>query len=113
MTAAPSLFLIVGEHDTPVFELDLSGPGGKTGPAAEPANPHLSQFILHAALDSVAEALWHPQPQPMVRAFPLFFFFFFFFFHCRIVPHPSLPMYGLKRTPMRCIYVPDVYILVV
>lgn len=44
-------FVIVGANDQPVYEVDLTGP-------KEQQTQYLHQFVLHAALDAVDEAMW-------------------------------------------------------
>ena len=42
-----NVFMIVAEEDTPVFLCDLTNEGIRDD------SPHLDEFIVHAALDSV------------------------------------------------------------
>lgn len=49
--AAVSTFVIVGQNDHPIYEVDLSGP-------KEQQAQYLHQFVLHASLDAVDEQMW-------------------------------------------------------
>ncbi|KAL6757324.1 component of TRAPP complex, partial [Haematococcus lacustris] len=44
-------FVVVGQQDHPIYEADLTGP-------KEQQAQYLHQFVLHAALDAVDEAMW-------------------------------------------------------
>lgn len=44
-------FMVIGHNDHPVYEVDLTGP-------KEQQLQYLHQFVLHAALDAVDEAMW-------------------------------------------------------
>ncbi|WIA18416.1 hypothetical protein OEZ85_009876 [Tetradesmus obliquus] len=44
-------FVIVGQQDHPIYEVDLTGP-------KEQQTQYLHQFVLHASLDAVDEAMW-------------------------------------------------------
>eukprot|EP00775_Hariotina_reticulata_P002493 gene2493-2796_t len=44
-------FVIVGRQDQPIYEVDLTGP-------KEQQTQYLHQFVLHASLDAVDEAMW-------------------------------------------------------
>jgi hypothetical protein len=46
-----NVFMIVGEGDTPLLFLDLSSDGVRDD------SPHLDEFIVHSALDSVDAVL--------------------------------------------------------
>jgi len=48
-------FVIVNRHDVPIYEAEL-GAGGKKEDTG-----HLHQFVMHAALDVVEEAIWGTQ----------------------------------------------------
>ena len=52
-TAAGYYFAIVGHNDQVVYEVELGGSGALTT-----ENRHLNQFVAHAALDLVEEAIW-------------------------------------------------------
>lgn len=49
-------FVIVGQADNPVYELEYSTKGGEKGAGVD--HRYLSQFIGHAALDLVEELMW-------------------------------------------------------
>eukprot|EP01137_Pigoraptor_chileana_P004923 Opistho-2@47272 len=56
-------FVVVGRNDNPIFELELGPAKWTTGQTADAASKkedhrHLNQFIVHAALDIVEEAMW-------------------------------------------------------
>lgn len=51
MAATVLTFVIVGQQDHPIYEVDLTGP-------KEQQAQYLHQFVLHAALDAVDEAMW-------------------------------------------------------
>eukprot|EP00698_Gefionella_okellyi_P005978 TRINITY_DN1541_c0_g1_i1.p2 TRINITY_DN1541_c0_g1~~TRINITY_DN1541_c0_g1_i1.p2 ORF type:complete len:136 (+),score=24.14 TRINITY_DN1541_c0_g1_i1:49-456(+) len=51
-------FIIVGKQDNPLYELDF---GQKRD-----SSSHLSQFVIHAALDLVDEAVWNTT-QPYLK----------------------------------------------
>lgn len=44
-------FVIAGQQDTPLYEADFTGP-------KEQQAQYLHQFVLHASLDAVDEAMW-------------------------------------------------------
>ncbi|MEW5300852.1 MAG: hypothetical protein WDW38_005231 [Sanguina aurantia] len=44
-------FVIVGQQDHPIYEVDLTGP-------KEQQAQYLHQFVLHASLDAVDETMW-------------------------------------------------------
>lgn len=44
-------FVIVGGRDQPIYEADFTGP-------KEQQTQYLHQFVLHASLDAVDEAMW-------------------------------------------------------
>jgi len=46
-----SYFMIVGKDDIPIYEVEIT----------DQKSPQLKQFILHAALDPLDEALWSSQ----------------------------------------------------
>jgi hypothetical protein len=85
MAATVLTFVIVGQQDHPIYEVDLTGPKEvrQRGRRAQPTRPrfaspfehatptttrvrcraqqqaqYLHQFVLHAALDAVDEAMW-------------------------------------------------------
>lgn len=45
-------FVLVGQQDHPLYEVDLAGP-------KEQQAQYLHQFVLHASLDAVDEAMWN------------------------------------------------------
>lgn len=45
-------FVIVGQQDHPIYEADFTGP-------KEQQAQYLHQFVLHASLDAVEEAMWN------------------------------------------------------
>ncbi|KIY97195.1 Trafficking protein particle complex subunit 2, partial [Monoraphidium neglectum] len=51
MASGVLTFVIVGQQDHPIYEVDLTGP-------KEQQAQYLHQFVLHAALDAVDEAMW-------------------------------------------------------
>lgn len=51
MTAGVLTFVIVGQQDHPIYEADFTGP-------KEQQAQYLHQFVLHASLDAVEEAMW-------------------------------------------------------
>lgn len=51
MASAVLTFVIVGQQDHPIYEVDLTGP-------KEQQAQYLHQFVLHASLDAVDEAMW-------------------------------------------------------
>lgn len=54
MAAVPGgvlTFVIVGGRDQPIYEVDFTGP-------KEQQTQYLHQFVLHASLDAVDEAMW-------------------------------------------------------
>lgn len=53
MTSSGYYFAIVGQSDQVVYEIELAASGSQTN-----ENRHLNQFIAHAALDLVDEAMW-------------------------------------------------------
>uniref|UniRef100_A0A7S1FIS4 Trafficking protein particle complex subunit 2 n=1 Tax=Noctiluca scintillans TaxID=2966 RepID=A0A7S1FIS4_NOCSC len=46
------VLIIVGKDDVPIYEADLSSAGMRED------SPHLDQFVIHAALDQVADMVW-------------------------------------------------------
>ena len=50
-----NVFMIVGEGDSPIFFSDLSSEGLRDD------SPHLDEFIIHSALDSVDAVLVCPR----------------------------------------------------
>ena len=53
-SASGYYFVIVGHTDQVVYEIELGGTSGQ----ATSENRHLNQFIAHASLDLVDEAMW-------------------------------------------------------
>lgn len=51
MASGVLTFVIVGQADHPIYEVDLTGP-------KEQQAQYLHRFVLHAALDAVDEAMW-------------------------------------------------------
>ncbi|KAI8616085.1 Sedlin [Chytriomyces sp. MP71] len=57
-------FAIVGTRDNPIYELDLPTPASSSAPNTSlkrdsvSDQKHLSQFIVHSALDIVEESMW-------------------------------------------------------
>ncbi|KAG2495062.1 hypothetical protein HYH03_006673 [Edaphochlamys debaryana] len=50
--SVPTLtFVIVGQEDHPIYEVDLTGP-------KEQQTQYLHQFVLHSSLDAVDEQMW-------------------------------------------------------
>lgn len=59
MSAAPVLtFVIVGGKDQPLYEVDFTGP-------KEQQTQYLHQFVLHASLDAVDEAVWSKESKDL------------------------------------------------
>merc|ERR1712070_1057780 len=50
--ATVNVLTIVGKDDSPIYEADLSSQGVRED------SPHLDQFVVHAALDLIDEAVW-------------------------------------------------------
>mmetsp|Transcript_6657 Transcript_6657/g.11333 ORF Transcript_6657/g.11333 Transcript_6657/m.11333 type:complete len:138 (-) Transcript_6657:313-726(-) len=51
MSTSVLTFVVVGPQDNPIYEVDLMGPKDQQA-------QYLHQFVLHAALDAVDEAMW-------------------------------------------------------
>eukprot|EP00747_Dinoflagellata_sp_TGD_P093975 gnl/TRDRNA2_/TRDRNA2_165943_c0_seq1.p1 gnl/TRDRNA2_/TRDRNA2_165943_c0~~gnl/TRDRNA2_/TRDRNA2_165943_c0_seq1.p1 ORF type:complete len:154 (-),score=39.22 gnl/TRDRNA2_/TRDRNA2_165943_c0_seq1:26-487(-) len=55
LPATVNVLIIVGKDDVPIYEADLSSVGSRED------SPHVDQFVIHAALDIVDEAVWTTQ----------------------------------------------------
>mmetsp|Transcript_820 Transcript_820/g.1867 ORF Transcript_820/g.1867 Transcript_820/m.1867 type:complete len:137 (-) Transcript_820:12-422(-) len=51
MATSTLTFMIVGQQDQPIYEVDLTGP-------KEQQAQYLHQFVLHASLDAIDDAMW-------------------------------------------------------
>jgi len=66
------LFMIVGKKDAPIFEAELQAgikaePSAKTD--AKKDDAHLPNFVIHASIDIVEEAVWkNPNMYELLKA---------------------------------------------